>query len=176
MVQCRARSKRTGQQCRRAAMRGRPVCLMHGGKSPRGMAAPNYQHGRYSTHLPTQWAQWYTQARQDPALTSLRDEIALAETRVHELLQTLPASSASPHTCPVWQAIGTQLDRLARLRSAEHQRLVDLRLMLSAEQGQALIGALVSIVMDALQKHIPDGQQVRRIYADISRGLDATLN
>lgn len=31
--QCRARSKRSGEQCRKAAMRGKMVCLAHGGRS-----------------------------------------------------------------------------------------------------------------------------------------------
>lgn len=30
---CRARSKRSGEQCRKAAMRGKAVCLAHGGRS-----------------------------------------------------------------------------------------------------------------------------------------------
>ncbi|MFZ9967873.1 MAG: HGGxSTG domain-containing protein, partial [Steroidobacteraceae bacterium] len=31
--QCRARSKRSGEQCRKAAMKGKTVCLAHGGRS-----------------------------------------------------------------------------------------------------------------------------------------------
>ena len=52
---CRATSKRTGQPCKAAAMRGRPVCYHHGGRSrgPKteqgrkrcGHAA--FKHGRY---------------------------------------------------------------------------------------------------------------------------------
>jgi len=30
---CKARSKRSGEQCRKAAMRGKTVCLAHGGRS-----------------------------------------------------------------------------------------------------------------------------------------------
>ncbi len=30
---CKARSKRSGEQCRKAAMRGKAVCLAHGGAS-----------------------------------------------------------------------------------------------------------------------------------------------
>lgn len=31
---CRAKSKRSGKQCQRAAIRGGTVCIMHGGKAP----------------------------------------------------------------------------------------------------------------------------------------------
>lgn len=30
---CQARSKRSGEQCRKAAMKGKPVCRTHGGAS-----------------------------------------------------------------------------------------------------------------------------------------------
>ena len=36
--QCTAKSKRSGERCRRAAIRGGSVCMMHGGKSPQVLA------------------------------------------------------------------------------------------------------------------------------------------
>ena len=64
-----------------------------------------------------------------------------------------------------------QIDRLSRLRLAEHKRLIDLQLVITQDQANVLLGALVAIVMGALQKNIPDTQHVRRIYSDISHGL-----
>ncbi len=49
--QCTATSKRTGQRCCKPAMIDRTVCLLHGGKTPRGVASPHFRHGRYSTLL-----------------------------------------------------------------------------------------------------------------------------
>ncbi len=47
--QCRARSKRTGNQCQNPAAFGMPVCRMHGARHPhttlRGEAHPGYKHG-----------------------------------------------------------------------------------------------------------------------------------
>ncbi|WP_367619416.1 HGGxSTG domain-containing protein [Bilophila wadsworthia] len=40
MGQCTAKSKRTGERCRRAAMHGQAVCYMHGGASRRKGGAP----------------------------------------------------------------------------------------------------------------------------------------
>lgn len=47
---CRAKSKRSGCRCRNAAMRGKRVCRMHGGKSvPKsGQDNGNYRNGRYT--------------------------------------------------------------------------------------------------------------------------------
>ena len=39
MVQCTARSKNSGEQCRRWAIVGGNVCIMHGGRAPQVRAA-----------------------------------------------------------------------------------------------------------------------------------------
>lgn len=47
--QCRARSKRSGKQCKNPAAFGMPTCRMHGARQIntvfRGKAHPNYKHG-----------------------------------------------------------------------------------------------------------------------------------
>ena len=52
---CRAKAKSTGESCRNPAMRGRPVCRLHGGKGGpktaegrRRIAEARTKHGRYS--------------------------------------------------------------------------------------------------------------------------------
>ncbi len=47
---CQAKSKRSGQTCRCAAMRGKRVCRMHGGKSRplHGPAHGRYKHGLFT--------------------------------------------------------------------------------------------------------------------------------
>ena len=47
---CQARSKRSGQQCKAPAVRGKKVCRMHGARSgaPRGKRHGNYKHGIYT--------------------------------------------------------------------------------------------------------------------------------
>lgn len=44
-MQCNAKAKRTGNQCERAAMRGKDKCCMHGGKTP-------IKHGLFSKYAP----------------------------------------------------------------------------------------------------------------------------
>lgn len=86
MAQCTARSKRTGERCKRAAMKGQSVCAIHGGKSLKGTAAPNFKHGRYSKYLPERLQERYLLALDDEELLAQRDEIAVLESRLTELM------------------------------------------------------------------------------------------
>lgn len=47
---CHARCKHSKLPCKNAAMRGRRVCRMHGGKAgaPRGQRNGNYRNGRHT--------------------------------------------------------------------------------------------------------------------------------
>lgn len=85
-MQCTAKSKRSGEQCKNAAMAGKNVCRMHGGKSLGGLASPRLKTGRYSKYLPLQLADRYQEALDDGELLALRDEVALVDARVAELL------------------------------------------------------------------------------------------
>jgi hypothetical protein len=85
-MQCRAKSKRSQQRCRRHATPGAAVCRMHGGKTPRGSASIHFRTGRHSKFVPARLAAKYRDAAQDPELLSLRGELALLDARMAELL------------------------------------------------------------------------------------------
>lgn len=87
MPQCTAKSKRTGQRCTRPAMIGRTVCYHHGGKTLTGTAAPGFKTGRYSKYLPTRLIERYEEAASDPDLLGLREDIALLDSRLSDLLK-----------------------------------------------------------------------------------------
>lgn len=114
MSQCTAQSKRSGGQCKRAATPGYGVCHMHGSRSLRGTASPRHRHGRYSTVLPVRVAQRYEEARSNPALRSLRDDIAVSEARVAALLQRVDTGE-SGH---LWQALRQALAALSAAMAA----------------------------------------------------------
>lgn len=91
-IRCGAKT-RGGQPCRQHAMaNGR--CRMHGGASPSGLAHPNTTHGRYSKHVPTRMLANYEQAQQDPDLLNLREEIALLDARLSDLLRRVDSGES----------------------------------------------------------------------------------
>lgn len=71
-------------------------CRRHGGKSLKGVASPLFKHGRYSKSLPENLVGNYRQAQKDPKLLELRDEIALMDVRINELLSQLTPNEHSP--------------------------------------------------------------------------------
>ena len=75
MAQCLARSKRTGEQCRRYAVKAKTACYMHSGKSP----GRPIVHGRYSHALKShpEFLERYEYHKSDPALMETMNEIAL---------------------------------------------------------------------------------------------------
>lgn len=84
---CTAKSKRTGEQCRHHATPGRNVCRHHGGKSLVGIASPSFKTGRYSKYIPARLNERYQEAVSDSELLALREDIALIDARLVDLLQ-----------------------------------------------------------------------------------------
>lgn len=87
MAQCTATSKQSGERCKRAATAGRTVCYYHGGQTPQGLASPHTtRDGRYSKIIPLRMAARYEEARTDPALLELRDDVGLIDGRIADLI------------------------------------------------------------------------------------------
>jgi len=92
--QCTARSKQNDRRCRRPCVPGFDVCHFHGGKSLRGVAAPRFAHGRYSKYAPARITAIYEEALSDPDLLGMQADVALAQTRIIELLGSLDEGGA----------------------------------------------------------------------------------
>ena len=75
-------------------MNGRDICYHHGGATPRGLASPKFKDGRYSKSLPAQLAVHYQEARRDPELLDMADDIALVDTRLAALIQRVEAGES----------------------------------------------------------------------------------
>lgn len=67
---------------------------MHGGKSLKGLASPNYKTGRWSKYAPSRLLAKYDEARSDSELLSMREEIALLDARLSDLLQRVDTGEA----------------------------------------------------------------------------------
>lgn len=79
---------RSGGKCQRAPCKGRNRCRLHGGAShPGGPDHPAYRHGRLSKYqLPDRLSERVERALADPELLSLRQQIAVMDGRLAELL------------------------------------------------------------------------------------------
>lgn len=100
-------TKRDGGTCQRWALAGRDRCSLHGGKSPIGTASPHYAGKGYSRVLPQRLVDAYLTMRNDPDLLVFNDNIALVETRIHDLLKrvdTGESGSLWKELRSAWQA------------------------------------------------------------------------
>src|SRR5690606_19849988 len=98
---CTAKAKGSGERCKNAAVNGFTVCRMHGAGSKGKPGGRPIKHGRYSKHLPERLAGKYAEAQADERLLELRDEIALLDARLGELLGSLDAGESGA----LWQAL-----------------------------------------------------------------------
>lgn len=105
---CGAKTRSSGEPCKRRATPGRKRCNLHGGKSLQGLAVPGFKTGRYSKSLPVRLAARYNEAQTDAKLLELRDEIALIDARIGELLGRLNSNESGR----AWLATGTAFDNL----------------------------------------------------------------
>ncbi len=93
-------SRRTGFPCRGKAMtNGR--CRFCGGNARRGVAHPKWKGGAYSKYMPKGVANRYKDALTDPDLLSARDEIALVQLRIQDLMGKLKDGG----TADMWQTL-----------------------------------------------------------------------
>lgn len=70
-------------------------CRRHGGASPNGIAASRHRHGLYSKYLPGRLTDRYQRTLVDDRLVSLKDRIALLDTRLTEELENLDAGGSA---------------------------------------------------------------------------------
>ena len=117
-------------------------CKLHGGMTPTGMALPQTKHGRYSKHLPTRYLTRYDEARNDPEFYALREEIALIDSRLADLLAKIDQGEA----LATWKALAKTM--------AEHD---------SAEDGVGQSYALAKI-RELIQRGLGDFATWEDIY------------
>lgn len=153
-MQCQAKCKATGQRCRRRAVKGKRVCTVHGGLTPAGTASIHYRSGRYSKHLPARLTERYQEAQTDQRLLELREEIALIDSRLSDLLPT-----------EAWPEIYALIEHRRRLVESEHGRLVEMRQMLSVENAMLMISALTDII----RTHVTDRKILAAISGDVAK-------
>ena len=113
-MQCQATGKATKEQCRRRAVTGWKVCVVHGGKSLSGAAHPNFKTGKYSSVLPKRMSEAYEASQTDEMLLALTHEIHLLDARLADLLAKVDSGESGT----VWQRLTAANAELNRARTA----------------------------------------------------------
>lgn len=92
-MKCGAKN-RQGEPCQRWALAGRTRCGLHGGKSLAGPSCPHFRTGKYSRYVPERLRERYETAQDDVELLSLRDELALVDARLADLLSRVDSGES----------------------------------------------------------------------------------
>lgn len=99
---------RSGYPCKRGCAPGRTRCKFHGGASPAaGPDHPRWKHGRYSRAIPRDIVEKVRDAREDPTLQGLREEIAALQVLLEDEWQRVWALKSDG----AFQSLGDLLKR-----------------------------------------------------------------
>jgi hypothetical protein len=135
--------------CRRKVSREGERCRFHGGASLKGTASPSFKTGRYSKYLPAGLAARYKDAQKDPELLSLRDDVALLDARLAELVEKLDTGE----TKDLWSALRDTYERLTTARDQGKTRdmaraLLDLGDLIGAGHEQGRVWDSIVALLD----------------------------
>jgi hypothetical protein len=168
MAKCKAFSRSTKARCKQSVVPGLEVCRFHGGATPRGVASANFKHGRYSKAIPDRLVGMYEKALSDEDLIALRDEIALIDARLSELLATVDDAVSGSS----WSDIDKLIERRRKLCDSERRRILDLQLVLTAEQATALMAAIVQVIRDRTKEFGVPKEYTAAIIEDFRRLME----
>lgn len=90
------------------------MCYHHGGKIPRGPALPQYKDGRYSKLLPARLAANYERAASDTDLLVLREDIALVDARLADVLSRVDSGESGASWKKAKAALAMMQDGLSK--------------------------------------------------------------
>lgn len=150
MTQCTAKSKQSGERCKRQVTPGKQVCYYHGGKSLSGLASPRLKTGKWSKYVPVQLGPAYEEYRNDEDLLSLNDDVALLRSITAKHLGDMGQGDTSP----AWVAVKVAFDEM---EAAEAQGVAGLDKYLKAK------AKLLAIIEPNYRAAIAEGQVIRNI-------------
>ncbi len=102
--------RQNGLACRNKGTGAGGRCKHHGGATPVGIASHAYKDGRTSRYLPARLSSRYEEALRDPNLLASRQDIALLESRLQEVLVLLDSTESGER----WDALRDALARYDR--------------------------------------------------------------
>jgi hypothetical protein len=114
-----------------------------------GAASPHYKGGRYSKFLPARMAGRYQEARADGELLALREDIALTDARLSDLLSRVDTGESGA----IWTALNA-----ARLE------------LIACKQGGDLKGQMAAL--NLIMELISQGHTDYRAWGEVASVLD----
>ncbi len=109
---CGAHLNSTSEEiCRCTILFENGRCRRHRGRAEKGELSTSYKHGKYVKDLPERLKARYQAAINDPEALSLRNEIALADVRLVELIQNLDTGL----TNSAWKDLQERYDALIQI-------------------------------------------------------------
>jgi len=139
-------------------------CRLHGGKSCRGFANPNTRTGRYSRDLPTRVAARYESALADPQLLSVRDDIALLQGAIADIMAEMKEAESAPD---LDQILGSVERITAEWRSWEWTRMsAELDALKAAIVGKRSQRTALREIRELIREKASLVQQQHRMMAD----------
>lgn len=203
MAQCEAKSKQSGERCKRKAGTG-TVCKIHGGASPVGIASPQFKTGRYSAHLPARLQDRYQASLTDTELLNNREEISLVDSRISDLLARVDTGESGERweqvkkafqawrKAPLTEQAKAEMELEAAILAgvSDHQawrelgEQIDRRAALAEKEKKRLLDlqqyvtvdklmGAVALLVDVVKRHVSDRNALAAIAADIRAVLHA---
>ena len=155
-VLCGARLRgKPGQFCKKSPLQGRNRCRLHGGASPRGVDSPNWRGRGYSRDIPSRYLARLDQILEDPELAGMRQELALIDARMGELLSRLDDGDTKEAWARVEEVMNS-LDDAIEAKPIEGEDPYEMLL----ERGRKIAGILHTTV----QEHRADGKTWDELY------------
>jgi len=175
-MRCTAKSKQTGERCKNEAVEGKLVCRFHGGLSKGGIESASLKIGRYSKYLPEKLLERYHESQNDRELLALREEIALLDTRLSDLITRIDSGESGA----LWgkaRALMSQYNEAVQMGDpAQMQAKIHaLRALIEKGMGDYAIWSEIRDVVDDRRKLV---ESERRRLVDMQqmiRAEDATL-
>jgi hypothetical protein len=119
---CGAKTK-SGKPCQRKPMpNGR--CHKHGGPTPKGIASPNWKHGRFSKYLPQQLGEIAYNAAHDPELFNMREIIGAYEARLTYLMGLVGSGASAERFAEIAKTWG-EFRKGQEMGAAGRTRMID---------------------------------------------------
>jgi len=163
-----------------------------------GVASPSFRTGRYSKSLPDRLAGRYTEALSDSKLLELRDEVALTDARLNELLRHLDGGkSAQDAYAELMRAIDSgdserlrhaakEMGCAIRAGLGDHTtwrdvgEMVDQRRRLVESEHKRLVAmqqmitseqamVLLAVITNTVRKHVTDPTALAAISAEFNQ-------